>query len=176
MGSACVTMGELRCVPLLLLLTLTALIQSAEAKICWEECSKGSSTVQFVNIEGCRRSSYPKKQNFRCSGQKGPPCMVKRGDTVHLDVKWANPGVANMTQSTVWVTSFMDLPWVGMDTQGCPFVDWGKGCGNMQSRESDFYFPIKIEAFYPPGRYPLKWKFWEENKELACFLFNIKIV
>ena len=38
---------------------------------------------------------------FRCEGTVGPPCFVQRGDTVLLEVDWANPGVANMTQSTV---------------------------------------------------------------------------
>ena len=37
----------------------------------------------------------------RCEGTVGPPCFVQRGDTVLLEVDWANPGVANMTQSTV---------------------------------------------------------------------------
>merc|ERR1711915_381092 len=95
MGSVGVTMGVLGCVSLLLL-GLTCVIQSADARICWEQCNKNSNIVQSVNIEGCRRrSTYPKKQNFRCSGQVGPPCTVKRGDTVHLQVKWNNPGVGD---------------------------------------------------------------------------------
>ena len=44
-----------------------------------------------------------------------------------MDVVWNNPGVVNMTQSTVWVT-WIEMPWVGMETEACPFLDGGKGC------------------------------------------------
>ena len=84
--------------------------------------------LQSADIVGCkRRSTYPFNQDFKCEGTKGPPCFVQRGDTVLLDVVWNNPGVTNMTQSTVWVT-WIEMPWVGMDTEGCPFLDGGKGC------------------------------------------------
>ena len=53
--------------------------------------------------------------------------------TVHLDVAWQNPGVTNMTQSTVWVSGWgIEIPWVSthcahglyaeqinFETQGC---------------------------------------------------------
>ena len=54
--------------------------------------------------------------------------MMSR-DTVHLDVSWMNPGVGNMTQSTVWVSGWgIEIPWVGMATEACPFLDLGTGC------------------------------------------------
>jgi len=96
-------------------------------------------------------------------------------------VDWLNPGVANMTQSTVWV-SWIDLPWVGMETEACPFLDGGNGCRkNALPRSSRFRFPIYIEEMYPAGKYDLKWKFYErkengDENEIACFLFTIKIV
>ena len=42
---------------------------------------------------------------------------------------WTNPGVREMTQSAHWV-SWMEFPWVGMETEGCPYLDGGAGCGN----------------------------------------------
>jgi len=138
--------------------------------------------IESADIVGCkRRSTFPFKQDFRCEGTKGPPCFVQRGDTVLLDVVWNNPGVANMTQSTVWVT-WIEMPWVGMDTEACPFLDGGKGCrANAVPATSKFEFPIYIQDMYPTGKYDLKWKFFErldngEEKELACFLFTIKII
>merc|ERR1712047_91095 len=91
------------------------LLQSVEAKICWKECASDTSVLQNVNIEGCRRrASYPHRQRFRCEGTEGPPCIVERGSTVHLDVAWQNPGVTNMTQSTVWVSGWgIEIPWLG---------------------------------------------------------------
>jgi len=110
------------------------LLQSVGAKICWKECASDTSVLQNVNIEGCRRrASYPHRQRFRCEGTEGPPCIVERGSTVHLDVAWQNPGVTNMTQSTVWVSGWgIEIPWVSthcahglyaeqinFETQGC---------------------------------------------------------
>merc|ERR1712107_864657 len=102
------------------------LLQSVGAKICWKECASDTSALQNVNIEGCRRrASYPHRQRFRCEGTEGPPCIVERASTVHLDVAWQNPGVTNMTQSTVWVSGWgIEIPWVGMETEGCPFGSW----------------------------------------------------
>merc|ERR1712223_893080 len=160
------------------------LLQSVEAKICWEGRASDTSVLQNVNIEGCRRrASYPHRQRFRCEGTEGPPCIVERGSTVHLDVAWQNPGVTNMTQSTVWVSGWgIEIPWVGMETEGCPYLDLGTGCRpSAQARQSRFYFPILIQEMYPAGKYDLKWKFYDRDSlgketEVACFLFTIKII
>eukprot|EP00092_Neocalanus_flemingeri_P029649 GFUD01032195.1.p1 GENE.GFUD01032195.1~~GFUD01032195.1.p1 ORF type:complete len:174 (-),score=57.44 GFUD01032195.1:111-632(-) len=155
-----------------------------QAKMCWQECGD-QGVIQAADIVGChRRSTYPNIQNFRCEGTVGPPCTVERGDTVMLDVAWNNPGVANMTQSTVWVTGSwgVELPWIGMETEGCQFLDEGRGCRpDSKAQVSKFEFPIFIQEIYPTGKYDLKWKFWErtetgEEIEKACFLFTIKIV
>ena len=117
---------------LLLVLSLCWL-GGCEAKMCWEECRAGAGLVETADIQGCRRrstfSTFPASQDFRCQGSLGPPCTVFRGDTVHLDVNWVNPGVRDMTQSTHWV-SWVELPWVGMETEACPYLDTGAGCGN----------------------------------------------
>jgi len=89
-----------------------------------------------------------------------------------------------MTQSTVWVTGTwgVELPWVGMETEVCPYLDGGSGCrADSPARTSGLHFPIFIQEIYPTGRYDLKWKFWEREDngsqtELACFLFTINII
>ena len=86
----------------------------------------------FLSISGSalrRRSTYPAVEDFRCEGSVGPPCTVFREDTVTLDVDWNNPGIRDMSQSTHWV-SWIDIPWVGMETEVCPYLDGGLGCGN----------------------------------------------
>ena len=60
-------------------------------KTFYESTSRREVTVFTNNI----------KIYSRCEGTVGPPCFVQRGDTVLLEVDWVNPGVANMTQSTV---------------------------------------------------------------------------
>ena len=53
--------------------------------------------IRSFNIDGCRRrkrvsvSGERGFMNFRCDGSNPPPCTIKRGDTVYLDVDFA-PG------------------------------------------------------------------------------------
>ena len=53
--------------------------------------------IRSFNIDGCRRrkrvsvSGERGFMNFRCDGSNPPPCTIKRGDTVYLDVEFA-PG------------------------------------------------------------------------------------
>ena len=75
-------------------------------------------------------------EDFRCEGSVGPPCTVFREDTVTLDVDWNNPGIKDMSQSAHWV-SWMDIPWVGLETEVCPYLDGGLGCGNSTVGQYD---------------------------------------
>ena len=50
--------------------------------------------IRSFDVDGCRRRrGQPGRgpPRFRCNGQSGPPCTIKRGDTVYLDVEFA-PG------------------------------------------------------------------------------------
>merc|ERR1712198_153098 len=148
------------------------------SKICWEPCSS-SSTVQTVDIEGCRRrSTYPVSQDFRCGGRKGPPCTVLRGDVVHLDVTWQDAGHQNLTQEVYW-QSFINVPWIGMETEIRKYVNGGDSCpGSKQTGVSKFRIPIKIQEMYPAGYYNLQWSIVDRtqkgDKTAACFLIAIK--
>ena len=56
--------------------------------------SEDAKLIRSFDVDGCRRRrgqpgrGIPK---FRCDGNIGPPCTIKRGDTVYLDVEFA-PG------------------------------------------------------------------------------------
>ena len=107
-------------------LILICLWDNSIAKICWKECDPSKKVIQSVDVANCtRRSTYPEFEDFWCNGEKGPPCFVQKGKTEVLEVVWTNPGVANMTQSAHWLT-YIELPWYGMETEACPFLDGGK--------------------------------------------------
>ena len=96
------------------------------AKICWKECDPTKNVIQSVNVANCtRRSTYPELEDFWCDGEKGPPCFVQKGKTEVLEVEWTNHGVADLTQSAHMLT-FIEMPWIGMETEACPFLDGGK--------------------------------------------------
>merc|ERR1711935_258240 len=79
---------------LLLFILATSAVMFANGKICWKPCTDGDAKlVRNFNIDGCRRRrSVPGRgrPRFRCDGDIGPPCIVKRGDTVYLGVASLN--------------------------------------------------------------------------------------
>eukprot|EP00092_Neocalanus_flemingeri_P010685 GFUD01011509.1.p1 GENE.GFUD01011509.1~~GFUD01011509.1.p1 ORF type:complete len:174 (+),score=44.01 GFUD01011509.1:475-996(+) len=156
------------------------------AKVCWKSCKEESKTeqvLQNLDIAGChRRSTYPEYEDFLCEGNLGPPCTAVSGDTININMRFVNPGVANLTQSAGYlVTSFIELPWPGMDRDGCKYLDRGSGCGNKEERLSEFSMPVFIESIYPQGKYDLKYQLFEKledgrEEELVCALFTLRIV
>jgi len=82
---------------LLSLIVLASCLATMQAKMCWQECAD-TNVIKTADIVGCRRRpSYPHGQDFRCTGTLGPPCIVQRGDTVHLgstNIGSQQPGLA----------------------------------------------------------------------------------
>ena len=49
--------------------------------------------IRKFNIDGCRRRRGDPgrgRPRFHCDGDVGPPCIVKRGDMVYLDVDFGS--------------------------------------------------------------------------------------
>ena len=118
------------------------------AKICWKECDPSQKVIQSVDVANCtRRSTYPELEDFWCDGEKGPPCFVQKGKTEVLEVVWANPGVADMAQSAHMLT-FIEMPWIGMETEACSFLDGGKVCRYVLKSTSIL---SKMKSYILPG-------------------------
>jgi len=175
---------------LLFLFSLILIVTVVQAKICWKHCSEDDpKLIRSFNIDGCRRrkrvsvSGERGFMNFRCDGSNPPPCTIKRGDTVYLDVEFAPDfPLKKMTQGAYWVNSWgFQIPFPGMDTQGCKYLR--HNCMNETvSENQNFSYPVKILTAYPPGVYNLKWNFQEEkynngtNIEVGCAFYTIRIL
>jgi len=160
-------------------------LHTSNAKICHDFCTPGVKLgMRSVDIIGCRRrSSYANGlTDFRCEGQNGPPCTVRRGDTVVFNTTInADFAIKEMTQHVTWVTSFMEMPWPGLDKQGCNYLQGKCKLDDAKNRDLNFAYNINIATAYPPGYYPLRWKFTGRDGDgneamLGCMLFNIRIV
>ena len=60
--------------------------------------------IRKFNIDGCRRRRGDPgrgRPRFHCDGDVGPPCIVKRGDTVYLDVDFGS-GTIFTTYKSEW--------------------------------------------------------------------------
>ena len=65
-------------------------------------CLDDHRMIQSFTIDGCRRRRGQPgrgRPRFRCDGNKGPPCTVKRGDLVYLDVDFGS----GTLQCTNWL-------------------------------------------------------------------------
>ena len=57
--------------------------------------------------------------------------------------------VRQMTQDVVWQNGFIDLPWPGLDKEGCKFLE-GNCKLNNANRDLNFAYNINILSAYPP--------------------------
>ena len=169
---------------------LSCWLTLAGSKICWEKCGgEGQIVPQSIDIldhECRRRTSYPELEDFRCEGKVGPPCTLFKEDKVHVVVEWKNPGFTNLRHSIYWDTLLVVLPWPGLDREVCPYLDGGRGCDNttvavnltgktrinlsiaiLQARLSTFKFPIHVRTIYPAGK--------NKNKTPFPFLLTLLI-
>jgi len=171
-----------------ILVIFAVLIQACNLKICWKEC-KDSAIIQSVELQGChRRSTYPHKQDFWCDKNRGPPCTLLRGETAVMKIVWKDFGHRHLTQAVYWQPEFMDvdIPWVGMDTEACKYVNNGTSCpgkGLTPEKEglSQLSFPIDVLEIYPTGTKNLKWEMYDQNedgssKTVFCFQFPLRIM
>merc|ERR1711997_54209 len=168
---------------LLLFLLAIVSVMFANGKICWKSCTDDAKLVRNFNIDGCRRRRGEPgrgRPRFRCDGDIGPPCIVKRGDTVYLDVDFGSDvPLTDLKQEAYWVTGWgIHMPWIGLDTEGCGYLKNNCTSGNVSGLQK-FSYPIHIMKEYPRGKYNLQWIFNNHKNntktQVGCTKFTIKI-
>merc|ERR1719402_1012138 len=89
-----------------------------------------------------------------------------------LNVTWKDSGHSNLPQSVYWQSGFFNLPWVGMDSEICKYVNDGNGCpfSPEEQGKSNFIYPIKILEVYPAGYYKLIWSLIDRVGEEQLYL------
>ena len=74
--------------------------------------SEDAKLIRSFDVDGCRRRrGQPGRgtPKFRCDGNIGPPCTIKRGDTVYLDVEFA-PGKWGYYYDAQNGMEFLEIP------------------------------------------------------------------
>ena len=61
--------------------------------------------------------------------------------------------VRKLRADAYWVT-IVDIPWIGMEKDGCPFLEGGKGCSQswQETKLVNFRYPIHVENFHPASK------------------------
>ena len=60
-----------------------------------------------------------------------------------------------MYQYAYWENGWVDVPWVTMDSEGCPYLDNGGGCNSQTESGKDgskyLVMDIPVAPLYPAG-------------------------
>jgi len=102
--------------------------------------------------------------DFICDGEEGPPCTVVIGKEANFTatITAGTPIRGLKHYAYVRASKYgFQMPWVGMDNEGCPYLE--KHCNSSGKENLVFAYPMKVESYYPPGTYPVKYEFWAED-------------
>ncbi len=120
--------------------------------------SPASGRVFSADVSGCRRRGPGpdgRVPRFRCQGTRGPPCFLRGGDTAELSVRFETElPLSGVVHEAYWVTGAFLLPWAGMDTDACKYLDEpcdDDGAGRRSSRRNvTLTYPMDVLEEYPP--------------------------
>lgn len=101
------------------------------------------------------------------------PCRVKKGRSVEIsfDINPEFPVEALHSQA-YWANGRMDLPLVGMDTDGCKSTTCPIEAGATQS----YHWTLDVDKRFPTRPFNVKMKLKNtKDDNFCCFMFNIKL-
>lgn len=142
-------------------------------KICYEDCSVDVKTSRITNVDivGCqRRSAYDfqkqsgRKVDFHCNGMEGPPCTIMIGKTANFTASFTTGTPIKGFKHYAYAKTYgIEVPWIGMDNSGCPYLE--DNCDGNGKKNLTFRYPMKVEEYYPPNNYPVRYEFWAEDTQ-----------
>ena len=59
--------------------------------------------------------------------------------------------IRGLKQTVVWLNDWVTIPWVGLDMDGCKYLEGS--CRKPAGDTLNFNYPVKILSFYPPVSY-----------------------
>ncbi|XP_025990495.1 MD-2-related lipid-recognition protein [Solenopsis invicta] len=120
-----------------------------------EEC-----TIHEVRVDPCREADERK------------PCTLKRGHNASISFDYTPQFSGSLSSRVYWASEIVDLPFLGMPLDACPSTVCPAAPGQRQS----FITTIPMSKKFPARTYDLKWKLWNEQNQMCCFMFPIKLV
>ncbi|XP_055594921.1 MD-2-related lipid-recognition protein-like [Uranotaenia lowii] len=116
--------------------------------------------VHQVRIDPCPESA----SNKPCTMLKGTNATIAFDYTPEFDAQVA-------TAKAFWTQTAMDLPFAGMDSEGCKYTSCPLQSGTKQS----YSYDLPIQKKYPTRVYDVKWILENEAEEMCCFIIQISV-
>ena len=83
--------------------------------------------------------------------EQNKPCLVKRGKRVKIEFDYTTNGnYSDLETRAYWASATGDLPWIGMDTNGCAHTE----CPTQNEKSEKFLYDLKIGNKFPVVSFP----------------------
>nr|QDX01886.1 ML protein [Penaeus japonicus] len=114
----------------------------------------------------------------RVSGCEVPPCLLKRGEDIVVEIDFENlkETTKSLTAKVHGNIGGIDIPWFGVDKDACN--DLTVGDCPVDGTEKIYYSAgVPILSSYPSVAVIVKWQLLTDNNEnAACFVVPAQIV
>ncbi|XP_053687983.1 MD-2-related lipid-recognition protein-like [Sabethes cyaneus] len=145
-----------------LLLVVIALVAFTRGEVIkYQSCSEPvKCTVQEVRVDPCPEAAQDKP----CLMLKGSNATIAFDYTPEFDAQTA-------TAKAFWTQTAMDLPFAGMDNEGCKYTS----CPIVAGQRQSYSYNLPIQKKYPSRTFDVKWQLMNEAEEMCCFIIQIAI-
>lgn len=79
--------------------------------------------------------------------------------------------VETLHSQAYWANGLMDLPLVGMDTDGCHATS----CPIQPGTTNAYHWTLDVDKKFPTRQFNVKMKLKNQEENFCCFLFKIKL-
>lgn len=117
-------------------------------------------TVSNVHINPCPEAD------------EGHPCRVKKGRTVSISYDLTPTfRIETLESQAYWPNGRVDLPLVGMETDGCKSTT----CPIEENTTKSYQWHLDVDKKFPTRQYTVKMMMKSQEENFCCFLFTIKL-
>ncbi|GAB0087675.1 hypothetical protein DMENIID0001_020140 [Sergentomyia squamirostris] len=146
----------------LFLLCLTFSLSACEL-VKFQECEEKSPqgcTIHAVRINPCPESANDQ------------PCKIKRGRSATIEFDYATDyGTNEMDSRIYWSNDGVDLPLIGVETNGCNIVT----CPVVANVNHTYAWTLNVSKKFPIRTFDIKMKIKNQDENFCCFLTKIRL-
>ncbi|XP_055535681.1 MD-2-related lipid-recognition protein-like [Wyeomyia smithii] len=131
---------------------------------------------EVINFQNCTESVKCEVHEVRVdpcpeSAQSKPCAMIKgRNATIAFDYT-PEFNATTATAKAFWTQTSMDLPFAGMDNEGCKYTS----CPIVAGQRQSYSYNLSIKKAFPSRAYDVKWQLMNEEQKMCCFIIQIAI-
>ncbi|XP_058836007.1 MD-2-related lipid-recognition protein-like [Topomyia yanbarensis] len=148
-----------RCVGILVVICLVAIARGEIVNFA--KCNESvKCTIHEVRVNPCPEAAHNK------------PCLLLKGTNATITYDYTPDFSAKKaTAKAFWTQTAMDLPFAGMDSEGCKYTS----CPIVEAQRQTYSYNLPIHKKYPSRAFDVKWELINEDQEMCCFIIQIAI-